>query len=110
MYNNERKEQYLRDILSDKKNARNIEKYFENVSDYEAGLGKDASAFSLPEIMLYYKSMQSHSLDYLLLVNSELRRYTQYCCSHGIETNENHYDELNAELISLCLNQHLQEF
>lgn len=111
MYNQEIKEKYLKDV-----SARNLtinawfKAKFEQVEKFEKKNGVDLCEFHINEIVEYYKSLCSTSLNSLLFANSQFSLYTQWCISNGFCTDsQNHYLEVTNEVISLCINRGLAE-
>lgn len=80
-------------------------KYFKLIADYETGIGKDLSSFSISEIISFYKSLQSSSHTFLINCNYSLILYTRWCLAKSlVPDGQNHYEEVDNYIIKDCLN------
>lgn len=112
MYNKERKLLFI-----EKNKYRNVNleyaitNLFESIGKYEELNEKDACNFSLVEICSYYKTTGTASLESLLMNNSYLKLYTDWCISLGyVKDNQNHYSEMNNEIfVSQCINTWIKD-
>lgn len=108
-FNQERKDQYIeenkeRNNFLDKTSFNT----FVRVLPMEQKLNKDACDFSSNEIISWYKSLNTTSMESLMSNNSQLKIYTAWCITHGfVKDNQNHYDEITIDTISDCLNKEL---
>lgn len=107
MYNTERKQRYIKEKKESTIIGYNfLERQFNNIAEYEEELGKDLSNFTTPEIIEYYKILGSRSLESLTVINSQYSMYTQWCLQQNlVRDSQNHYLELNRDILLLCLNQ-----
>jgi len=107
MYNQEIKQRYLDDIDSSDQTKKIISTYFIKSEEVETILGKDISCFNLSEIIGYYKSLNTASVNYLATINSQLLNYTTWCQSNGIVIdNQNHYREVDKRIYEECINKY----
>lgn len=115
MYNKERKEEYIeyhkaKFLDESKKDSGLAQRIFIQISDYEEMLDKDCCNFTVSEIITYYKSLYSKSLEYLLNVNSQLRKYTAWFQEKSLlSDNQNHYEEIDADILLKCVNTELNK-
>lgn len=106
MLNKEYKEKFAK--MSSKSNA-NAEKVFDvifrTVEPIEDSLGRDISEFTSFEILEFYKSLSTASVNRLMVINSALSRYCTYMLSLGMITdNQVHFREINKDAILKCVN------
>lgn len=108
-YNKAQKEEYIKENLNRNRflNETNFNT-FVRISKMEEVLKKDACNFTIDEIIGWYKSLLSTSLESLMHNNSQLKIYTDWCIKKGYTKDfQNHYDEITAEVINECLNKEL---
>ena len=108
MYNEKQKREYLNDSNTQQRNL-SLESYligyFKLVEPYEKSYDKDLCNFTTLEILTFYKSLWSSSLEYLMVINSQFSNYTRYCMVHDYVTDhQNHFEELSKEDIYTCVN------
>lgn len=109
MYNKEYKQEYL-ETIRNKTNLYNVETYFKKAGTYESNLGKDLYDFSINEILDYYKSLCTPSLDLLMVINNQFKMYTAKALNDSvIKDSQNHYDEITNTLLRNCINLGLAE-
>ena len=107
LYNMEQKLRYIKE----KENAvvlpnNYLKCQFRHVSEQEEELGKDLCNFNLYDIVEYYKIMNQTSLEYLTVLNSQFSMYTQWCLQENlVDDNQNHFFEVNIEILKNCLNK-----
>lgn len=108
MYNQERKERFIAENnnFTDKelydKRARFL---FSRTEESETRLAKDACDFSHNEILDYYKTLATPSLDTLVVTNNILNTYSSWCLKNKyIVDGLNHYAEMSMELLNTCVN------
>lgn len=111
MYNEKWKWNYLDDDVTVQRNL-NIRKaltgYFGLTEPYERKRDKDICNFGTSEILTFYKSLWSASLEYIMNINSQLSNYTRYCMVQDYVTDhQNHFEELGKEDLQTCVNVEL---
>lgn len=78
---------------------------FRNVETMEDELGRDVSEFTSDEIMNFYRSLSTPSVNRLLVINSVLNRYTRFVLSNqSTGDNQNHFKEINSSALMTCIN------
>lgn len=83
---------------------------FTKIEDTEERLGKDLCNFTVTDILDYYRTLCTSSLSYLIAINSQFKMYTQWCQSQNlVYDNQNHYDELDHEVLTTCVNYGLSQ-
>lgn len=108
-YNQQQKEKYINSNLNRNQflNKTNFNT-FVRVSKVEEALGKDACNFETDEIISWYKSLLTSSLESLMSNNSQLKIYTDWCVQNGYTRDyQNHYSEITTEMLNDCLNEEL---
>jgi len=110
MYNKERKETYI-NFIKDTGILEGGIKYlslkFEQCSPFEEKLEKDICDWSVTEIINFYQSMISRSLESLLVVNSQYAKYTTWCLENAfVNDSQNHFLEIDREILNKkCVNR-----
>lgn len=106
MYNAELKEQYLTESEYRNLTLRySMTSRFNKIEKTEERLGKDLSNFTVNEIIDYYKSLCFTSFETINMLNSQFKIYTNYCLNrHLVVDNQNHYCEINNDIILSCVN------
>ena len=111
MYNSEFKERYLNE--NEERNASlklNVDLLFRRIEDTESRLEKDLYNFSVKEILNYYKSLCTPSLESLMVMNNQYKLYTAYALNNGlVSDNQNHYDEIDVVQLNQCVNMALAQ-
>lgn len=107
MYNESVKKAYIKYKINEVIiNESLLSSSFEKTSLFEDILQKDLSEFTLQEIMNMYKTLNFDSLDALIVFNSNMNLYTQYCLDRGlVSNNQNIYKEIDPSMLNSCLNQ-----
>lgn len=83
---------------------------FQQIAELEDRLGKDACDFTSAEILGYYKSLCTTSINYLVVINSQLKLYAAWCQQNNMLIDyQNHYAELDVDVLRGCLNVGLQQ-
>ena len=110
MYNESRKTEYINEAKSRNLYLKeSISWEFRDLEQTEKDLGKDCCDFTAPEIISYYKGIGTKSFDYLIMLNNRLTGYTNWCLSNNlVKDNQNHYMEMDAQIINMCVNQGLR--
>ena len=109
MYNTKIKERYIKFrnanvILSDNYSARMFAKTY----PFEANENKDVCNFSAKEIENMYKTWNLSSIESLLVYNSNLSLYTQWCQEEGLVVDGmNHYTEFDKASLGGMINKAL---
>lgn len=108
MYNEERKQEYIR--IAKQKNAQLdmiLTARFNETAPIEERLGKDLCEWTVPEILNYYKSVVSRSLETLIVMHSHFNQYAKWCLSNlFMEDSQNHFDEIDREILNAeCVNR-----
>lgn len=107
MYNEEIKSRYITEkenevILPNKY----LISQFNYISEMESELEKDASNFTVYDIIEYYKICNFYSFESLQVLNSQLSMYTQWCLQENlVKDNQNHYLEITKDVMSGCINK-----
>jgi len=97
------KEMYIKykNPLSD-----NIKACFKKAESYEERLGKDLSEWTAAEIIEFYKSLCTPSVDFLHNIHCVYKAYTTWCLTENmLKDNINHYDEITQDLLLKCINK-----
>lgn len=107
MYNKQIKEAYIQYKIKEVIiNESLLSSSFEKTSLFEEILQKDLSEFTLQEVINMYKTLNFDSFDALIVFNSNMNLYTQYCLDRGlVSNNQNVYKEIDPSMINSCLNQ-----
>ena len=104
MYNKEYKERFI----AERDNKSYLECQFNKVASMETELNKDLSNFTFYEIIEYYKLLNTCSLEYLRVLNSQFSLYTQWCLQQNlVNDSQNHYLEVRIEDYDGCVNKTL---
>lgn len=106
MYNQEIKEKYLADV-----SARNVNITqwftckFSQLEKFERKNGVDAAEFQIEEIIEYYKYLNTTSLNSLMVLNSQMGLYSEWCIKNNFtKDRQNHYFEINTDILQTCIN------
>lgn len=106
MYNKHRKESFL-EFYGKNTNYEKIIRTFEQIEYLEKQYGKDASDFTLSQIIEYLKSCGYGSVNSLAQKVSALRKYTDKCIADSLTIDGiNHYREVDIPLLEKCINQY----
>lgn len=98
MYNEDIKMRYIKE----KENTTNTPKgylirQFNKAASIEERLEKDLCCFTLYEIVDFYKTLNVSSVDSLVVLNSHLSLYTQWCLQQNLVPDcQNHYTEIQS--------------
>lgn len=106
MYNEEFKTNYIKETEFRNNSANlNINLLFRRIAPYEEKIGHDLYDFSIVEIIDYYKSLCTSSLESLMIMNNQYKLYTAYALKNGlVRDNQNHYDEIDNSVLNYCVN------
>lgn len=107
MYNEERKKRYIK-LKEDSVTLpyRSLELLFEKTEPFEERAGKDVCEWTPQEIMEYYKYRDSYSLSSLVVCNSNLTQYTNWCLTETlVPDGQNHFQEIRPDMLDGCVNK-----
>lgn len=106
MYNEEYKMNYIKETEFRNNFANiNINLLFRKIAPYEEKIGSDLYDFSVVEIIDYYKSLCTPSLESLMIMNNQYKLYTAYSLMKGmVKDNQNHFDEIDNVILNSCVN------
>ena len=106
MYNEEFKTNYIKETeFRNNSASTNIDLLFRRIAPYEEKIGHDLYDFSIMEIIDYYKSLCTSSLESLMIMNNQYKLYTAYAMKNGlVRDNQNHYDEIDNSVLNSCVN------
>ena len=83
-----------------------INTIFSSAELYEKSMGKDLSLFNQTEILDFYTSLGSVSIEKLYNVGSYLRQYTDWCIVNElVPDKQNNYCKIETEELRECLNK-----
>lgn len=106
MYNENFKLRYMEE--NEFRNASiktNVDLLFRKIEPSEEKLNKDLYDFNVKEILDYYKSLCTPSLESLMIMNNQYKLYTAYAIREGlVKDNQNHYQEIDNVQLSNCIN------
>lgn len=106
IYNPETKERFLNSIQITKYPPRWWERVFEKSYMFENSKQKDLYAFTVPEILEFYKFLDIGTLNPLTVYNMNLVQYAQWALNENLITDgQNHFDVIDFELLSTCMNK-----
>lgn len=107
MYNEERKRRYI-EIRESAVTLpfRSLERMFLQTEQFEDKIGKDVCEWTTTEILDYYKYIDQYSLSSLVVVNSNLSLYTNWCLSEMlVPDGQNHFLEIRPDMLNSCVNK-----
>ena len=106
--NNKFKQKYIREMSTISENfTRNI---FNKSDDLERYYNKDVCNFTLSEIKNLLLTLNSTSVEYLRVVTSVLRKYTEFMMINNMSIdNLNHYDLVDTNVLMSCVNKQVIE-
>ena len=107
MFNESQKKKYI-DIS--KEDNIQLELYlpriFRDTEKLESKYNIDVSNWSVNIILEFYKSLCVGSTSSLLMMNSQLRKYAEYCqINNLLNDNQNHFNEITYDVILNCINK-----
>ena len=106
MYNETIKNRYIQE----KESTTNMPigylgRQFNKSESFEEKLNKDICNFTAYEIMDFYKTINITSLESLVVLNSHLSMYTQWCLQQNLVPDcQNHFDEIDSDILIGCIN------
>lgn len=106
VYNEEFKKRYIEENEYRNMNlAEYLQGKFSLSGPLEEELRKDLYDFTVSEIMEFYKSLSSPSLETLMNINAQLILYTRYAlANHLVKDSQNHYEEIDEVMLRECVN------
>ena len=106
MYNEIIKNRYIQEKESTTNMPKGyLERQFNKSEFFEEKLNKDICNFTAYEIMDFYKTINISSLESLVVLNSHLSLYTQWCmCQNLIPDCQNHFEEIDSDILIECIN------
>lgn len=108
MYNEKIKENWLEQYESPISTKKYLRNKFNQMETFEDMYSKDASNFTITEIIEYYKYISTASVEVLYVLNQAMIIYTQFCINNMIvDDNQNHYLEINNNILDSCVNKTL---
>ena len=82
-----------------------LDRIFIKTSKFEEKFGKDVSSFTADEIRYFYKMLNTPSANYLVVINSALSLYTQWCLEHDlVPFFKNHYLDFSLDELTFLVN------
>lgn len=106
----EKEKQRLYLLARDDVTSNNIVLCLKKAEPYESALGKDLSEWNASEIIDFYKSLCTPSLDFLKNINSVYKAFTNWCLKENLlKDNINHYDEITNEILLKCVNKDMAD-
>lgn len=107
MFNEKQKQRYIEYKEAQTVVADNyLKRIFGYAEDMETVLNKDLSLFTGYEIITLYKTLNRKSLESLIVINSYLSMYVQWCLEQNlVPDGQNHYLEMNQDTLFSCLNK-----
>ncbi len=113
MYNEKRKETFIKEFTMEKSTGKRNQtpkqvliNRFTETAQFEMDLNKDVCEWTVPEILDFYKSRVTRSLESLMMIHSHLNMYTQWCLTNAmIPDSQNHFTEIDREILNQqCVN------
>ena len=109
VYNKEIKERFLQEIDIKQYPFRWWERIFEKSVIFEEQRGKDLYSFTVSEIREFYMYLNV-GLEPLIVANTNLIKYGNWALANNmIIDGQNHFDELDNEILNTCVNKALLE-
>ena len=104
MYNDELKTRYIETLENEAIRAL-LTKEFESCGDTEENLGKDIKDFNRTEILDYYTSLNTYSLDSIMVRNYRFEHYADWCIANMLKEGKNEFADITPEILMGCLNK-----
>ena len=106
IYNKELKERFLNTLDLEQYPPRWWERIFEKSYRFESDKNKDLYAFTVPEIIEFYKFLDIGTLAPLVVYNFNLVKYGQWALNENlIFDGINHFNEFDSAQLATCLNK-----
>lgn len=111
MYNESIKKRYIQEKENGTSTPEGyLNRLFEKTKYFEEKLNKDISCFTVYEITDFYKTINISSLESLIVTNSHLSLYTQWCLQQNLIPDcQNHFMEINNDILLKCVNTTILE-
>lgn len=111
MYNETIKNKYIEEVVSRNINiSKWFKKKFSQSELFENKNKTDINCFTIDEIVEFYKYLNTTSLNSLIVLNSQMSLYSDWCIEHGYSNdNINHFLEVSTDMLHKCLNTKLAE-
>ena len=105
-YNDDIKREFISEMSDVNMNFEQVMNAIFNITKpYEIELDKDVCNFTIGEIIIMYKGICTFSMERLMVITSNLKRYTRWCIGRVMVIDgQNHFEELNNEIIKTCVN------
>ena len=106
MYNEEVKKRYIVEKESTTLTPKDfLSRYFEKVQEFEMRFNKDVSCFTMYEIVDFYKTLNTASINSLTVLNSHFSLYTDWCLKQNMVPDcQNHFSEITHDILLTCIN------
>lgn len=107
MYNDELKNTYI----TEKTKTATVDKFylpnlFKRCEPFETELNKDVCNFTTKEIENMYKTLDYKGFETIVVTNSALSLYTNWCLSQGVsKDSQNHFLEFDRPRLSMLINK-----
>ena len=90
--------------------SNNVVLCFKKAESYENVLQKDLSEWTTMEIIDFYKSLCTPSVDFLYNIHSVYKAYTTWCLNENLlKDNINHYNEITMDVLLKCINKSIAD-
>lgn len=105
-YNEELKKRFIKEKEKTLACSDYLYVQFNKVAEMEFELNKDASNWTAYEILEFYKLLNTSVHESLVVLNSVLSQYTQFCLENNlVKDNQNHYLECTNDILLGCINK-----
>ena len=104
MYNDVLKTRYI-ETLEKEAIKTLLTKEFESCASTEDKISKDIKDFNRTEILDYYTSLKTYSLDSIMVRNYRFEHYADWCISNKEKNSKNEFAEITTEMLMDCLDQ-----
>lgn len=105
MFNQERKQQFLKQKSDGAILSNNLRDLFEKTQAKEEQLGRDVAEWTSGEIIDFFKWYGTKSIQSLIMLHNGLTSYADWCLLAGlVKDNQNHFREVNSEMLCKCIN------
>lgn len=107
MYNEKRKAEYIKYAVTiDAAAERVYNTQFAKTYSLEKKYDKDLCDWNVNEILDFYQSLITHSLESLMVLHSLFQRYTTWCLNNLlVKDSQNHFEEIDRHILNAkCVN------
>lgn len=106
MYNNDIKIRYIEEKMATTSMPKGyLKRQFDKIEVFEKRLNKDVCDFTKYEIIDLYKTLNMSSIGSLVVLNSHLALYVQWCLQQNLVFDcQNHFSEINNTILASCIN------